>query len=118
MSLHVKSQDVPERKVVRTGVEGEGAMVVRRGYGNECSLMWATRAPGYHTTPHAHEAEQINYVLKAKSGSLSRNTAFSAKRGISSASPVTKSIGHGTGLVPMPSWSRPTLQRSLPGNFS
>jgi len=39
MSLHVKSADVPERKVVRTGVEGEGAMVVRRGYGNECSLM-------------------------------------------------------------------------------
>ena len=28
MSLHVKSADVPERKVVRTGVEGEGAMIV------------------------------------------------------------------------------------------
>ena len=59
MSLHVKSADVPTRHVVRTGVEGEGAMVIKRGYGNECSLMWATRAPGYHTTPHAHEAEQI-----------------------------------------------------------
>ena len=44
MSLHVKAKDVPERKVVRTGVEGEGAMVVRRGYGNECSLMHAVRA--------------------------------------------------------------------------
>ena len=63
MSLHVKSADVPTRKVVRTGAEGEGAMVIKRGYGNECSLMWATRAPGYHTTPHAHQAEQINYVL-------------------------------------------------------
>ncbi len=28
--------------------------------------MYATRAPGYHTTPHAHEAEQINYVLEGE----------------------------------------------------
>ena len=66
MSLHVKEADVPKRQVVRTGVEGEGAMVVRRGYGNECSLMHAIRASGYHTTPHAHEAEQINYVLEGE----------------------------------------------------
>src|SRR2546427_7180337 len=66
MSLHVKDADVPKRQVVRTGVEGEGAMVVRRGYGNECSLMHAIRASGYHTTPHAHEAEQINYVLEGE----------------------------------------------------
>ncbi len=66
MSLHVKDADVPKRQVVRTGVEGEGAMVVRRGYGNECSLMHAIRASGYHTTQHAHEAEQINYVLEGE----------------------------------------------------
>lgn len=64
MPLHVKSADVPECKVVRTA--GEGAMVVRRGYGNECTLMYATRAPGYHTTSHAHEAEQINYLLEGE----------------------------------------------------
>lgn len=62
MSLHVQAKDVPERKVIRTGSEGEGAMVVRRGYGNECSLTRAVPAPGDHTTPHAHEAEQVNYV--------------------------------------------------------
>ena len=28
--------------------------------------LYATRAPGYHTTPHAHEAEQINYVLEGE----------------------------------------------------
>jgi quercetin dioxygenase-like cupin family protein len=64
MPAPVKSADVPECKVVRTG--GEGAMVVRRGYGNEFTLMYATRAPGYHTTPHAHEAEQINYLLEGE----------------------------------------------------
>src|ERR671914_1181600 len=81
MSLHVKAQDVPERKVVRTGVEGEGAMVVRRGYGNECSLMYATRAPGYHTTPHAHESEQINYVLKGEIWFFVEDKVFHCREG-------------------------------------
>ena len=40
-----------------------GRMIVRKGHGNECSLMIATRKPGYHTKPHEHESEQINYVL-------------------------------------------------------
>ena len=81
MSLHVKAKDVPERKVIRTGVEGEGAMVVRRGYGNECSLMYATRAPGYHTTPHQHEAEQINYVLEGEIWFFVEEKGFHCKKG-------------------------------------
>ncbi|MBI2229792.1 MAG: cupin domain-containing protein [Deltaproteobacteria bacterium] len=81
MSLHVKAKDVPERKVVRTGMEGEGAMVVRRGYGNECSLMHAVRAPGYHTTPHAHEAEQINYVLEGEIWFFVEERGFLCKAG-------------------------------------
>lgn len=66
MPLHVKSDDVPVRKVVRTGDQGEGWMAVKKAYGNECSLMIAVRAPGYHTTPHVHESEQINYVLEGE----------------------------------------------------
>jgi hypothetical protein len=54
MPLHVKSTDITETKRVQTGEAGTGSMVVRKGYGNECSLMIATRAPGYHTqTPPA-----------------------------------------------------------------
>ena len=63
MGLHVKKENVPERKATRAGSEGEGSMISHKGYGNECSLMVATRAPGYHTRPHVHESEQINYVL-------------------------------------------------------
>ncbi len=63
MPLHVKSSDIPEAKRVQSGEAGTGSMVVRKGYGNECSLMIATRAPGYHTKPHQHESEQINYVM-------------------------------------------------------
>src|SRR5678815_106340 len=63
MSLHCKANEVPEYNRTQTGEAGTGQMVVRKGYGNECSLMIATRKPGYHTKPHQHESEQINYVL-------------------------------------------------------
>src|SRR5215510_12084348 len=66
MPLHVKNADVPQRKGVRTGAEGEGSMISVKGYGNECSLMIASRAPGYHTTPHVHESEQLNYIQEGE----------------------------------------------------
>jgi quercetin dioxygenase-like cupin family protein len=66
MALQCKAEEIPNRKVVRTGKEGEGSMVVKRAFGAECSLMHAVRAPGYHTTPHAHAAEQLNYVLQGE----------------------------------------------------
>lgn len=35
MSLHVKSESVPVRKGIRTGSQGEGSMISKKGYGNE-----------------------------------------------------------------------------------
>ena len=32
-------------------------------YGNESSLMLATRPGGYHSKPHIHDTEQMNYVI-------------------------------------------------------
>ena len=110
MSLHVKAKDVPERKVVRTGAEGEGAMVVRRGYGNECSLMYATRAPGYHTTPHAHEAEQINYVLAGEIWFFVEERGFLCKAGDFTASQRIRFTGRGTVPTPTRSSSKPMLR--------
>jgi quercetin dioxygenase-like cupin family protein len=81
MALHVKSKDVPERKAMRAGSEGEGSMVSHKGYGNECSLMIATRAPGYHTRPHVHESEQINYVLDGEIWFFVEETGFQCKKG-------------------------------------
>jgi len=66
MPLHVKSNEVPEYNRVQSGASGTGAMTVRKGYGNECSLMIATRRPGYHTKPHQHESEQISQVPPAE----------------------------------------------------
>lgn len=81
MPLHVKSQDVPLRKGVRTGVEGEGSMTSVKGYGNECSLMIATRAPGYHTTPHTHECEQLNYIQEGEIWFFVEDQGFSCGKG-------------------------------------
>jgi quercetin dioxygenase-like cupin family protein len=63
MSLQVKRENVPEKKVVLKTGEGEGSMIIRQAYGNESSLLVALRPPGYHTRPHMHASEQINHVL-------------------------------------------------------
>ncbi len=81
MALHVKAKDVPLRKRVQSGPTGEGSMVVRKGYGNECSLMIAVRAPGYHTKPHAHESEQLNYILDGEIWFFVEDKGFHCKKG-------------------------------------
>jgi quercetin dioxygenase-like cupin family protein len=81
MSLHCKSTDVPEYNRTQTGEAGTGQMVVRKGYGNECSLMIATRRPGYHTKPHQHESEQINYVLDGEIWFFVKDKGYLCKKG-------------------------------------
>ena len=56
-------------------------MAVRKGYGNECSLMIATRRPGYHTKPHQHESEQINYVLDGEIWFFVKDKGYLCKKG-------------------------------------
>ena len=81
MALHCKSEDIPNRQVVRSGEQGVGSMIVKRAYGSECSLMHAVRAPGYHTTPHAHAAEQLNHVLEGEIWFFVEDQAFHCKAG-------------------------------------
>lgn len=81
MPLHVKSENVPERKGIRTGSRGEGSMISRKGYGNESSLMITARAPGYHTRPHVHESEQINYVLEGEIWFFVEDKGFHCQQG-------------------------------------
>ncbi len=81
MALYVGSGSVPEHTVVRTGVQGVGSMVVRKAYGNEASLMIATRFPGYHSRPHQHESEQINYVLEGEIWFFVEEKGFLCRKG-------------------------------------
>jgi quercetin dioxygenase-like cupin family protein len=66
MALRVKAEEVPLKKVVLSAEQGQGSMVMKQAYGNESSLMVATRPPGYHTKPHMHISEQINHVLEGE----------------------------------------------------
>jgi quercetin dioxygenase-like cupin family protein len=81
MALHAKDQDIPRRKRVQTGAHGEGSMVVRKSYGNEASMMIAVRAPGYHTKPHVHESEQINFIMDGEIWFFVDDQGYHCKKG-------------------------------------
>jgi quercetin dioxygenase-like cupin family protein len=81
MSLHVKAEDVPRRKVMLTADQGQGSMVVRQAFGNESSLMVAVRPPGYHTRPHTHVSEQINHVLEGEIWFFVEKRGYLCKKG-------------------------------------
>ena len=90
MALHVKRENVPERKRVQSGATGEGSMVVKKAYGNECNLMIATRGSGYHTKPHVHDCEQINYVLEGDIWFFVEERGFHCQKGEFQRVPASK----------------------------
>jgi len=49
--------------------------------GNECSLSSVTRAPGYHTLPHQHDSEQINYISDGEIWFFVEERAFRCRKG-------------------------------------
>lgn len=81
MPLHVKSEDVPDRKRVHTGERGHGTMVVKKAYGRELSMMVAVREPGYHSKPHFHESDQIVYVLEGEVWFFVEDQGFHCRKG-------------------------------------
>lgn len=81
MSIHLKRENVVERKRVHTGEHGQGSMVVKKVYGNECSLMIAVRAPGYHSKPHFHESDQLIHVLEGEMWFFVEEQGFHCKKG-------------------------------------
>ena len=76
MPLHVKSSDIPQAKRVQTGEAGTGSMVVRKGYGNECSLMIATRRPVITPSPISTSRSRSITSWTVRSGSSSRTKGF------------------------------------------
>lgn len=80
VALHVKEEDVRERRRLQPG-GGHGAMGVRKAYGNECSLMIAVRPPGYHSKPHFHDSDQIIYVLEGEHWFFVGDQGFHCKKG-------------------------------------
>lgn len=58
MGLFVGAAEVPIHTVSMQGSGFETRFV----YGTRGSLMVATRPPGYHSPPHRHDCEQLNYL--------------------------------------------------------
>lgn len=65
MALHVNRDGVPDAGLTGEELKG-GELVTRMVYGNTMSMMYAERPDDYHSTPHVHDSEQLNYVLKGK----------------------------------------------------
>jgi mannose-6-phosphate isomerase-like protein (cupin superfamily) len=40
-----------------------GSLTAQMVFGSDTSLMFAERETGYHSMPHYHDAEQMNYVV-------------------------------------------------------
>jgi quercetin dioxygenase-like cupin family protein len=58
-----------------------GSMATKMVYGNDCNLMVATRGPGYHSNPHRHDCEQLNYVVDGEVWVFVDDEAFLMKKG-------------------------------------
>jgi mannose-6-phosphate isomerase-like protein (cupin superfamily) len=65
MSLLGRAEDVPDVAVAMRTLGGAG-LSTKQIFGRDLSLMVATRGPGYHSRPHVHECEQLNYVLSGE----------------------------------------------------
>ena len=50
-------------------------------YGNEANMMVATRSPGYHSKPHKHIPEQLNYVVEGELWIFIVDKAYHLKKG-------------------------------------
>jgi quercetin dioxygenase-like cupin family protein len=79
MPLHAKADEVLEGENVLK-VRG-GSMSTKMVYGNDSNLMVATRAPGYHSNPHRHDCEQLNYVAEGEVWVFVDGDAFLMKKG-------------------------------------
>jgi quercetin dioxygenase-like cupin family protein len=79
MSLFVSEADlVPGQAMV--GLHG-GQMKTLFVYGNEANLMIATRFAGYHSKPHRHTPEQLNYVIEGELWIFIEEDGYHLKKG-------------------------------------
>jgi mannose-6-phosphate isomerase-like protein (cupin superfamily) len=73
--------DIPETNLVPKTFLSGGSVGAHIAYGCETSLMIATRQPQYRSKPHAHDSEQLNYVLEGELYVFIENGGFLVKKG-------------------------------------
>jgi mannose-6-phosphate isomerase-like protein (cupin superfamily) len=77
MSIHASARSVPE-DVADMGSASFRTMAV---YGNSSSLMIATRPAGYHSVPHTHDCEQLNWLQSGELWVFVVDRAFHLRTG-------------------------------------
>lgn len=65
MGLDVNRDEIPDAGLSGDRLKG-GELVTRMVYGKTMSMMYAERPDDYHSTPHVHDSEQLNYVLEGE----------------------------------------------------
>lgn len=79
MPLHISSADLPDgSNALKTKT---GAMSTKMVTGTECSIMVARRDAGYHSRPHYHESEQLNYVVEGEIWVFVEDDGFICRQG-------------------------------------
>lgn len=79
--LIVTLADVPETNLVPAQFLSGGSIGAQIAYGREQSMMVATRQPQYHSKPHSHDCEQLNYVLEGELYVFVGDGGFLARKG-------------------------------------
>lgn len=64
--LAVAGEDIPMTVLVPTHQLTAGTVGAHIVHGMQASLMLATREPGYHSKPHKHDCEQLNFVASGE----------------------------------------------------
>jgi mannose-6-phosphate isomerase-like protein (cupin superfamily) len=57
------------------------AVTTQMAYGNDSSIMIATRPSGFHSKPHYHDSEQLNYVVDGEMWIFIGEEGFPLKKG-------------------------------------
>jgi quercetin dioxygenase-like cupin family protein len=88
--MHVRSNasplvatlaEIPETNLVPAKFLTGGSIGAQIAYGLDSSIMVATRQPQYHSKPHAHDSEQLNYVLEGELYVFIDDDGFLVKKG-------------------------------------
>jgi len=72
---------IPETILVPARHLHAGSVGAKIAHGLESSIMVAVRQPQYHSRPHRHDAEQLNFVLGGELYVFVDATGFLAKEG-------------------------------------
>jgi quercetin dioxygenase-like cupin family protein len=65
-SYRVNRRDVKMTERVAMAAVGKSILRSQKVHGTDTSIMFAERAPGYHTSPHQHDCEQMNYIVSGE----------------------------------------------------